>query len=80
VALLVFSFGSNFSFFLKTFVIFSPNYFLCFLHKKVRKEILLKTASVPAVFYPSVGSTPDKISSKVIGKVDAFAMHQLPQA
>jgi hypothetical protein len=57
-------------------MVFSPNLFSSFLHEKDREDILVKTTSILAVlskYWLNFG----KKSSKVIGKVDAFVMHQV---
>jgi hypothetical protein len=55
---------------------FPQIYFQSFLHKKDRKRFSAKNSVSSGSFYPNVGSISNKTSSKVIGKVNAYEMHQ----
>jgi hypothetical protein len=68
-----------YSLFTKTYVVFFPQiYFQRYLHEKDIKEFSVKIAPVPAVFIQVLVQFRTKLtSSKVIGKVNAYEMHQM---
>jgi hypothetical protein len=61
---------------MKTYVVFSLNLFQSFLQEKYRKRFSIKNNVSFGSFYPSVGSILNKISSKVMGKVNVYEMYQ----
>jgi hypothetical protein len=75
---LVFALCSGSFFSMKISMVFIPEFISdIFLHKKDKRRFSTKNCVSSDNFYLSVGSIPDKTSSKVIGKVNACKMHQI---
>jgi hypothetical protein len=62
---MVSSFGLGCSFCIKTSMVLSPNLFSSFPTQKRQKRDFAKNSVSSDIFYPSIGSIPDKTSSTV---------------